>query len=467
MRIINFIVSICLLVGFLNVHAMTQQNSTEADPCQYFVLTHENNPQDHYAVLGVVDDATQDQIKTTYRKLVLATHPDKTPQVKALDTSEKSKKLAQQEYAIAYAAAQAKFQSIDSAYNIFYDEDNREQYNLREYARVKEVKQIQVILESIEKEVVLANLIIKSPLPIAGKLYLQDAQKLQQLWRAAIKKEQESLCTRIEIIAHLKKELIENNIELDQNLPEPELITIGIVESIRAQVVKIIENKKEAIKIVESIKNKINDYRRYLSNYSIPSFIPYDLDVAKDAYKKLDDHIKAEKHKENLQAKREKDYQELIVVINDFTSLNSNYLEGFIHPVSMPVTLEDATKLYDQLCGHVEKEKYKEAQILFNDVVDKLKKIQEDKIWYQSLNLDVMLGKYSQLIVDSEKQLSADREFKYKNLTEVQNWSKNRFEVESKALVQARRNIMSRGIAEISTIAMLAGLATSIYYRTK
>ena len=133
----------------------------------------------------------------------------------------------------------------------------------------------------------------------------------------------------------------------------------------------------------------------------------------------------------------------------------------------MPVTLEDATKLYDQLCGHVEKEKYKEAQILFNDVVDKLKKIQEDKIWYQSLNLDVMLGKYSQLIVDSEKQLSADREFKYKNLTEVQNWSKNRFEVESKALVQARRNIMSRGIAEISTIAMIAGLATSIYYRTK
>lgn len=58
----------------------------------------------HYATLGVVENATQDEIKKAYRKLAMQHHPDKGG-----DTN--------------------KFQEIQSAYDIIGDEQKRAQYD--------------------------------------------------------------------------------------------------------------------------------------------------------------------------------------------------------------------------------------------------------------------------------------------------------------------------------------------------
>ena len=67
--------------------------------------------KDYYSILGVKEDATQDQIKKAYRKLAVKYHPDKNPGDKK---------------------AEEKFKEISGAYYALGDEKRRKKYdNLR------------------------------------------------------------------------------------------------------------------------------------------------------------------------------------------------------------------------------------------------------------------------------------------------------------------------------------------------
>lgn len=64
--------------------------------------------EDLYKVLGVEKTATQDEIKSAYRKLAMKYHPDRNPGDKA---------------------AEEKFKSITAAYDVLGDETKRRQYD--------------------------------------------------------------------------------------------------------------------------------------------------------------------------------------------------------------------------------------------------------------------------------------------------------------------------------------------------
>jgi len=64
--------------------------------------------RDYYEILGVTKDATQDQIKKSYRKLALKYHPDKNP-----DNKE----------------AEKMFKSVSEAYEILSDNDKKHAYD--------------------------------------------------------------------------------------------------------------------------------------------------------------------------------------------------------------------------------------------------------------------------------------------------------------------------------------------------
>lgn len=64
--------------------------------------------QDHYAVLGVAASASQDEIKAAYRRLALATHPDRHP-----DDPD----------------AEARFRAISTAYAVLSDPAQRARYD--------------------------------------------------------------------------------------------------------------------------------------------------------------------------------------------------------------------------------------------------------------------------------------------------------------------------------------------------
>ena len=64
--------------------------------------------QDHYAVLGVAASASQDEIKAAYRRLALATHPDRHP-----DDPD----------------AEARFRAISTAYALLSDPAQRARYD--------------------------------------------------------------------------------------------------------------------------------------------------------------------------------------------------------------------------------------------------------------------------------------------------------------------------------------------------
>jgi len=68
---------------------------------------------DYYHVLGVSKDASQDEIKKSFRKLAKQYHPDKNPN---------------------NAAAEAKFKQINEAYDVLGDESKRHQYDLGQEA---------------------------------------------------------------------------------------------------------------------------------------------------------------------------------------------------------------------------------------------------------------------------------------------------------------------------------------------
>jgi curved DNA-binding protein CbpA len=65
--------------------------------------------KDHYQVLGVARDASQDEIKKAFRSLALRYHPDRNPQ-------------DQQE-------AEEKFKEINAAYEVLGDRARRKQYD--------------------------------------------------------------------------------------------------------------------------------------------------------------------------------------------------------------------------------------------------------------------------------------------------------------------------------------------------
>lgn len=67
---------------------------------------------DPYKVLGVAENASEDQIKKAYRKLALKNHPDK-------QTTEEGRK-----------AANAKFAKISNAFEILSDEQKRQEYDM-------------------------------------------------------------------------------------------------------------------------------------------------------------------------------------------------------------------------------------------------------------------------------------------------------------------------------------------------
>lgn len=64
--------------------------------------------EDLYTVLGVPKSATQDEIKSAYRKLAMKYHPDRNPGDKA---------------------AEEKFKNITAAYDVLGDETKRRQYD--------------------------------------------------------------------------------------------------------------------------------------------------------------------------------------------------------------------------------------------------------------------------------------------------------------------------------------------------
>ena len=69
--------------------------------------------KDYYKVLGVDKSATDDQIKSAYRKLAMKYHPDKFS-----TASEEEKKKAEEQ-----------FKEINQAYNVLSDKQKRANYD--------------------------------------------------------------------------------------------------------------------------------------------------------------------------------------------------------------------------------------------------------------------------------------------------------------------------------------------------
>jgi curved DNA-binding protein CbpA len=67
------------------------------------------NVKDYYQVLGISKDASQDEIKKTFRKLAMRYHPDRNPQDKK--------------------QSEERFKEINEAYQVLSDEDKRRQYD--------------------------------------------------------------------------------------------------------------------------------------------------------------------------------------------------------------------------------------------------------------------------------------------------------------------------------------------------
>ncbi|KAK1305662.1 Chaperone protein dnaJ 15 [Acorus calamus] len=71
--------------------------------------------KDYYKVLEVDYDATEENIRSNYRRLALKWHPDKHPNNES---------------------ATAKFQEIDEAYRVLSDPEKRHEYNTTGYSGI-------------------------------------------------------------------------------------------------------------------------------------------------------------------------------------------------------------------------------------------------------------------------------------------------------------------------------------------
>jgi molecular chaperone DnaJ len=83
--------------------------------------------QDHYAVLGVPPDAPQDEIKKAYRRLALATHPDRHP---------------------GDPDAESRFRNISTAYTVLGDPIQRARYDTQRLLPEALIQGQQVTLQS-------------------------------------------------------------------------------------------------------------------------------------------------------------------------------------------------------------------------------------------------------------------------------------------------------------------------------
>ena len=86
--------------------------------CVLMVLGVEAQQQtDHYKILGVKKDANDRQIKKAYHKLALKHHPDKSPECKKSQESERCKR------------ANRVFMKISRAYETLSDPEKRRYYD--------------------------------------------------------------------------------------------------------------------------------------------------------------------------------------------------------------------------------------------------------------------------------------------------------------------------------------------------
>ena len=75
--------------------------------------------EDHYKILEVSSDASQEEIKKSYRKLALKWHPDRHQSRSSGPEAEKSKKIAEE-----------KFKKISDSYQILSDPSQKRQYDM-------------------------------------------------------------------------------------------------------------------------------------------------------------------------------------------------------------------------------------------------------------------------------------------------------------------------------------------------
>lgn len=75
--------------------------------------------EDHYKILEVSSDASQEEIKKSYRKLALKWHPDRHRSRSSDPEAEKSTKIAEE-----------KFKKISDSYQILSDPSQKRQYDM-------------------------------------------------------------------------------------------------------------------------------------------------------------------------------------------------------------------------------------------------------------------------------------------------------------------------------------------------
>lgn len=144
--------------------------------------------KDYYRLLGVKSNATNDEIKKSYRRLALKYHPDKNPND---------------------ALAEATFKEIAEAYDILSNPKKREDYHYRRFYTY--------------------NYKYREEPPITPQSILNDAMKLQAL----VAKANPFRVNRDALLFQLEQILSEDNLQLLQDENKP-FVNGQIVEALLA-----------------------------------------------------------------------------------------------------------------------------------------------------------------------------------------------------------------------------------------